>query len=268
MYNIEVRHRFRVYDRLLDSYSPYFSKREDALNFAAELIRLDPRYRHRVNPADLIFDGSGVSKYRFKRYEITSKGLSLEEHCYEKRCHIERDGVIMSVELLLKGLRYDWYHHEFIPYKDRRHSLPYGAAVPKLRKRGGHYGRRIRYKGTLVALDCAECREYGVRTRVRTRRDAWDLESVADMSRSWKDNARCKKSYLKHKGYKGDIVRLGKHGRVTTIRRYGVFKLTFPDIWEAYVLFDDSPMRNQYMQRFRKKEKQRQKLRRQEMRGE
>ena len=70
MYNIEVRHRFRVYDRLLDSYSPYFSKREDALNFAAELIRLDPRYRHRVNPADLIFDGSGVSKYRFKRYEI------------------------------------------------------------------------------------------------------------------------------------------------------------------------------------------------------
>ena len=103
MYNIEVRHRFRVYDRLFDSYSPYFSKRVEALNFAATLIRLDPRYRHRVNPADLIFDGSGVSKYRFKRYEITSKGLSLEEHCYEKRCHIECDGVIMSVESLLKG---------------------------------------------------------------------------------------------------------------------------------------------------------------------
>ena len=263
MYNIEPRHRFRVYDRLLDSYSPYFSKRLDALNFAAELIRLDTRYLPRINPADLIWDSYDAPKYKFKRYGITSKGLSLEEHCYEKRCHIERDGVIISVESLLKGFRYDWYRQAFVPYKERRRSLPYGAAVPKLRKRGGHYGRRIRYKGTLVALDCDECREYGVRTRVRTRRDAWDLESVADMSRSWKDNARCKKSYLKHKGYRDGVVRLGKHGRVNTIRRYGVFNLTFPDIWEAYVLFDESPMRNQYMQRFRKKEKQRQKLRRQ-----
>ena len=263
MYNIEVRHRFRVYDRLFDSYSPYFSKREEALNFAATLIRLDPRYRHRVNPADLIFDGSGVSKYRFKRYEITSKGLSLEEHCYEKRCHIECDGVIMSVESLLKGLRYDWYSHKFIPYKERRQSLSYGAAVPKLLRRRGHYGRRIRYKGTLVALDSDECGEYGVRTRVRTRRDAWDLESVADMSRSWKDNVCCKKSYLKHKGHKDGWVR-GKHGNVVTIRRYGAFNMAFTDIWEAFVLFDESPMRNQYMKRFRKKEKERQKLRRQE----
>ena len=140
-------------------------------------------------------------------------------------------------------------------------------AVPKLRKRGGHYGRRIRYKGTLVALDSDACREYWVKTRVRTRRDAWDLESVADMSRSWKDNVRCKKSYLKHKGHKDGVV-IGKHGNVVTIRRYGAFNMAFTDIWEAFVVFDESPMRNWYMKRFRKKEKQRQKLRRQEMRGE
>jgi hypothetical protein len=84
------------------------------------------------------------------------------------------------------------------------------------------------------------------------------------MSRSWKDNARCKKSYLKHKGHKDGVVKLGKHGKVVTIRRYGAFNLTFPDIWEAYVLFDESPMRNSYMKRFHKKEKQRQKLQRQE----
>jgi hypothetical protein len=87
------------------------------------------------------------------------------------------------------------------------------------------------------------------------------------MSRSWKDNARCKKSYLKHKGHKDGWVR-GKHGNVVTIRRHGAFNMAFTDIWEAFVVFDESPMRNRYMKRFRKKEKQRQKLRRQELRGE
>ena len=64
--------------------------------------------------------------------------------------------------------------------------------------RGGGYGRRISYKHTLLALQDDQCKEYGVKVRTRTARDAYDIEPFEDIHMSWKDYKKNKRQWMKH----------------------------------------------------------------------
>jgi len=246
--NIEKR-TYKVYNLLSKEYSREVSSQLEAYRVAEKMIISTLKKVYNVSEANITISKLIANSYRpitykyplhiyYRADDILNYNVYGDDYINVKQIALILDDQGKIYPLCkLDCLTYDYKYRTYEikkelltpkkilgrwPWRRERYKINYPAfrrgPIPGLISRGGRYGRQINYKGTLTNLSIAEqdvYREYNIKTRTRTKRDAWDIEPFQNYGKSWKKNSKVRKQWMKNmvknnRSHKEATEKLGK----------------------------------------------------------